>query len=337
MLRIKIPSIIKDQRAIRIVDTRYADDWVILTNSNLKFATDLKLRITLFLKKTLELELSPEKTKITCIKTNYARFLGFTLYSYNKTKLSRSPRTKLLIRTGGYNIKVGIDMDRVISRLELNGFCDKSEKPIAKNSYSVLPTPEIITKYNYMISGSANYFIPLIENYRPFTYIQYILEYSCYGTISKKLNSSIYKIFKKHGKPPVFKIYTKYIDRNQEESVSENQFKITSYLENKRKALSLKDNQAGSSPDIFSPMKKINWRTSKNLNAFCCICGTYENIEWHHVRAIRKGKVTGFTQVMNQLNRKQMPLCRKHHLEVEQGKYNDIKLTELMRVDYWLA
>ena len=84
-------------------------------------------------------------------------------------------------------------------------------------------------------------------------------------------------------------------------------------------------------------MKKINWRTSKNLNAFCCICGTYENIEWHHVRAIRKGKVTGFTQVMNQLHRKQMPLCKKHHLEVEQGKYNDIKLTELMQVDYWLA
>jgi hypothetical protein len=74
-------------------------------------------------------------------------------------------------------------------------------------------------------------------------------------------------------------------------------------------------------------MNKINWRTYKNLQAFCVICGTDQEIEWHHINSVRKigTKVTGFSRVMQSLNRKQIPLCKKHHLEVGQGKYNGIK------------
>jgi hypothetical protein len=49
----------------------------------------------------------------------------------------------------------------------------------------------------------ANYLIPMIDAYRSFTLIQYILEYSCYGTIATKYKSTIFKIFLKYGKPGV--------------------------------------------------------------------------------------------------------------------------------------
>ena len=89
--------------------------------------------------------------------------------------------------------------------------------------------------------------------------------------------------------------------------------------------------------DVFRPMKTINWRTYKNLENVCIICGTDINVEQHHIRHIRKGKVTGFSQVMNQLNRKMVPLCRTHHNEVEHGKYDGVKLEELFDIQRLLS
>jgi RNA-directed DNA polymerase len=82
--RVKIPSILKNLRPIRIVYNRYADDFIILTNSNLKIANQIKEKIKKFLKMTLDLELSPTKTKV---RTDFAKYLGFVLfYTLMKTQ-----------------------------------------------------------------------------------------------------------------------------------------------------------------------------------------------------------------------------------------------------------
>lgn len=335
--RIKVDSILKYKRPIRIVYSRYADDFIILTNSNLKIAICIKKNITKFLEKTLKLKISDEKTRITDIRTNYARFLGFVIYMLNTHRISRDTKSKSLIRSGGNNIKIGIDMDRVLDRLMIKGFCNKSYKPIGKRPYSVLPIREIIEKYNYIIRGAANYYVPMTDTYRSFTQIQYILEYSCYGTISTKLKTSIFKIMKKFGKPPIFNIGAEIKTKAGITETSKKPFKVISYIEAKQKALSLKEKSQSISSDIFSPMRKVNWRTYKNLDAFCVICGTHENVEWHHVKAIKKEKVTGFAQVMKQLNRKQIPLCKQHHYEVQQGLYDDIALSDLVEIKFWLS
>ena len=111
---------------------------LILTNSTLKFAEHIKDQIKYFLENTLKLQLSEEKTKITNLNNNYARFLGFVLYSYHTQKISRDPIKKTLVRSGGYNIKAGIDMNRVLKRLTERGFCGKTHRPIGKAPFSVL-------------------------------------------------------------------------------------------------------------------------------------------------------------------------------------------------------
>lgn len=335
--RIRTESIDRKKRPVRIVYTRYADDFIILTNSTLKFAEHIKDQIKYFLENTLKLQLSEEKTKITNLNNNYARFLGFVLYSYHTQKISRDPIKKTLVRSGGYNIKAGIDMNRVLKRLTERGFCGKTHRPIGKAPFSVLPIKEIIAKFNYIIRGTANYFLPMVDTFRSFTQIYYILSYSCYGTISTKLKSSIYKIFKKFGTPPIFRVNAKIKTTTGFYKQIEEKHRLITYLESKKAALALNEKSPSISSDIFSPMAKINWRTAKNLNAFCVICGTQENVEWHHVHAIRKGKVVGFAQVMKQLNRKQIPLCRQHHLEVENGIYDEIKLSDLVQIEYWLV
>ena len=56
----------------------------------------------------------------------------------------------------------------------------------------------------------------------------------------------------------------------------------------------------------------------------------------HHVKYIKKGKVIGFTQVLNQLNRRMIPLCAKHHRKVHRGIYDNIKLNELYDIERFL-
>ena len=56
---------------------RYADDWILLTNSKCN-AEKWKNRIAKYLKSNLKLELSEEKTLITNIKRKPIHFLGFT-------------------------------------------------------------------------------------------------------------------------------------------------------------------------------------------------------------------------------------------------------------------
>lgn len=53
----------------------------------------------------------------------------------------------------------------------------------------------------------------------------------------------------------------------------------------------------------------------------------------HHVKHIRKSNVTatGFTKIMSQLNRKQIPVCKPCHNLIHQGKYNGISLTDLYK------
>jgi hypothetical protein len=67
----------------------------------------------------------------------------------------------------------------------------------------------------------------------------------------------------------------------------------------------------------------------------CVVCRSTKDIQFHHVRHVRKGKVTGFLQIMNLKNRKQIPCCMQCHRKIHKGFYanlafNDISDQELL-------
>ena len=167
-----------------------------------KVAKMIVKRLKNFLDKYLSLELSLEKTKVTNLTVEYAHFLGFVLYTYNSNKITKNRQGKL-IRTGGYNIKCGIDKERVLKRFILkNQYCNNKLKPIGKRPFSVLSLTDIINKYNAKIRGLAEYYLPVINDTSSFSQIYYILQYSCYGTLATKYNTTIFKLFQKYGKFP---------------------------------------------------------------------------------------------------------------------------------------
>jgi len=73
---------------------RYADDWVLITNSK-KNAIKWKYKISQFLKNRLKLELSEDKTLITDIRKRPIKFLGFSYKIIpGKAKKGYIPRTR---------------------------------------------------------------------------------------------------------------------------------------------------------------------------------------------------------------------------------------------------
>jgi hypothetical protein len=146
------------------------------------------------------------------------------------------------------------------------------------------------------------------------------------------------KIRLKFGKPLIYKIEevaTRKSDASDTTTIKHS-FKLLTYLDMVKATLERRKNfQIGrirtlDASDVMNSLRTVNWRTYRNLTSVCAI----EKVEMHHVNA---GKVTGFTQVMKQLNRKQIPLCKKHHTEVEKGLYDGIRVTELIDIDRFLA
>lgn len=263
--------------------------------------------------------------------------MGFSIGSSRFSKIIRNDRG-ILIKTAGYNIVIRIDIDRVLKSLANKKFCDPNRnfRPVGNAAYSILPIKEIVAKYNSVQLGIANYYLLHIDRVDVFYRIMYIIQYSCYGTIAKKLNSSIFKIFRKYGKPPTFEFGVRSKTLGTFGPITEVK-KITVFSTDvvkkmvRDRGLPLKGNTG------FTTMNFVNWRTYKNLtNPKCLICGSSLNVEWHHVNRIKNVKATGFTKVMQQLNRKVIPLCHKHHVEVEHGKYSGAKLADLVEVESWL-
>ena len=338
-----LPSIVQSRKEIKIFYIRYADDFVIFTNGKKEIAYQIKEELSNYLQNELSLELSKEKTLITNIKLKPAKFLGFSIKSYQYRSISIDKTTRRYTKTKGWNVSIDIDLQRMLDRVELRGFVNKRKRPIAKAPYSVLQPEVIITKFNYILRGIGNYYFPVIDRLSQLNRFFYIFKFSCLSTFAKKYKSKITKITKKYGDPLTLKIMQTQIKKDKT-TTKEKTFKLITYEELKNELYKKFDYKKiynyiniANLPDIFSPMNTINWRTYKNLENVCAICGTDKNVEQHHIKHIRQGKVAGFAQVMKQLNRRMIPLCRTHHNEVEHGKYDGIKLQDLITIERLIA
>lgn len=121
---------------------RYADDWILLTDS-LENAKRWKSRIAAYLKHSLKLDLSMEKTLITNIKRKPIHFLGFT---YKVTREGTAMR--------GYKPVVKPQADRLSRKME--GVL--KDISLLKLSMNKEATVDKINRINARIRGLINYY-----------------------------------------------------------------------------------------------------------------------------------------------------------------------------------
>jgi len=342
--KLKTPYTDKSKTPLQYQYVRFADDWILLLSGTKTEATYLKNKIASFLKYSLFLSLSPEKTKITILNETKASFLGFSIYTSRHPHIQKTSSSNLQ-RITGRQICISIDTDRLINSMFLKKYCTKSGEPTHNPIIMVLKDHEIITKYNQIMVGMANYFYRVVDRTSYINRIHYILYYSCLKTLAARHKTSITQITNTLGYKETNQNY-RIIPRKNLRIVSEytldtNKGKITKYsILYSLSELHLIASKIAISIDINQDLKKLirndflnpvkfNMRTSFKLSSLCVICGSEKDLQSHHVKHIRKDKVTGFTQILRQLNRKQIVVCHSCHQLIHTGKYDGLSLTDI--------
>lgn len=173
-LLLQTPSRAHDDRYIRIQYIRYADDFIVGVEGSRTLAENILKEITEFIE-NLGLKFNPEKTKIINYNEEPFHFLGYSLRGPKKKGSSRGIETykepnskRLVLRRKKERSSIFMNKERVINKLENNGFIRKRIKPGTKNelifrgrfvgSLINLEHADILRKYNAIIRGIYNYY-----------------------------------------------------------------------------------------------------------------------------------------------------------------------------------
>lgn len=313
-----------DPDTIRLKYVRYADDWLLAIDGPCALAQRFKSETTKFFKEELLLNLNADKTAIKNARQEGTHFLGTDISIGTKEDIVRRakpPRGKTLVKRRvptSHITRMKMPIQNVLKRLRDSGFLDSDFQPQAKLAWIHKQEWEIVEAYSAILRGYRNYY-SFVDNPRRLAYLQYLLQFSCAKTLCRKRQCSLRKLFKRIGL--VCKVPKK---RDGDGSVVKTtQLALqTTWV---KKPLNF---GVGQGPTDLIHLG-INLRTRSKLEEDCVVCGTDERVEMHHVRHIRKNKAKGFNQVLQAINRKQVPVCAKCHSDIHHGRYNGISVKDL--------
>lgn len=312
----------KDPNFIRVKYVRYADDWIMGIIGPHKLAEEIKRKVRDFLRTELKLTLSEEKTVVTNTRTQEANFLGYkvrlgrTNKEQKQTLRTNGSGKVYKQRTTGSEIVLKAPMDELISKLHKKGFCDKKGNPTSRKPWQLLDDDQIVNLYSSINRGIQMYYRP-VDNWGQLTRLQYILKFSLAKTLAGKHRSKVSKVLNSDGD-----IKIKTVRKGKEKEIV--------FFQNH----DWKSDRNGftNAGKIDLVVMNIRMRVRSKLGQPCCVCGDNEQVQMHHVRHVRKmteKRAKGFTRVMDALNRKQIPVCKKCHKLIHMGQYDGMSLKDL--------
>lgn len=305
---------------------RYADDLVVAVIGSKEEAQQIKSSIIQFIEERLNLECSPQKTRIVHASEGI-RFLG-----YNVLTLT-TPRLRKVKQRGRYVLKRSLrdQMDLQVPREKVHQFCHKKNygsfdqvKGIHRKYLIWQSDLEIISVFNAELRGIANYYALASNVKTELNRLFYIAKMSAVKTLAAKHKSrtgAIYRRFgkevkvsyKSQGKDKVRKLFTlKDLERK----------KPSTYGKLGYDTLISSGKEVDQLPQFFKYRSKAE--LIQRLNARECeYCGTTQgNFEVHHVRKlsqIKKGKHK-WQRIMIARQRKTLILCQNCHDLLHAGK-----------------
>nr|NP_150408.1 hypothetical protein PylioMp37 [Pylaiella littoralis]CAC50849.1 orf748 [Pylaiella littoralis] len=316
--RLNIPSADPlDPNFKRLRYVRYADDFLIGIIGSKTDGICLIKELKEFLHDILKLDLNLTKTKLTHTMSEKPYFLGTWVkiipvsgfqIKKNKsgkiTRVSSRPQLRFLLKL-------------LVDRLERKGFLSAKSHTPTRQGWLVAFTPyQIVDYYNRVYMGLSNYY-SFADDYSLLQRIHYILKTSCFLTLASKLRlGTKKKVYSKFG--------TNICIKEKEKLVGS----FRPYVPHKPRF----------NHSVYDPMKSMEAYFSFRTKAYvlqsknCWICGSFENIELHHVRHLRKmGNVANSDYLLRQMstiNRKQIPVCKACHISIHKGSYSGPALSE---------
>jgi hypothetical protein len=174
-----------------------------------------------------------------------------------------------------------------------------------------LDVQDIIRFYNSVFHGIWNYF-SFVDNSPSINKVWWALHESLAFTISRKHRLlSISQVFSKFGYP---------IKLNKT-----SYWRPDNFARDPLRLMAAAKASYTTYPNMLATIERswANKLTRTNIDKTCIICGTGENIHLHHIQQIkdlRKNiKLDFFTKQMTAINRKQVPLCKDHHVDLHRG------------------
>jgi len=298
----------------RLLYVRYADDFIIMIIGSYKECCIIREDVHSFLINKCGLSLNLDKTRITSMKKHF-RFLGADIVN--------NPTKDYIVFDKGLNtykkahirslIKAPIKdlIDKLIyiglaKRNKLKQIYPKGRTNLFNKSHY-----DIVTWYNSKVRGILSYF-SFASNYPKIGRIIWYLKASCALTLANKYKlRTMAKTFQKFGKSL----------KDPESGIQF--FQPTNFR------VSNQFNTFNASPDDLDKIINASWAsklTETSFNKVCSICGSSSEIEMHHVRKIgnirSKIKQSGYSTnlIISAMNRKQVPLCRYHHMIMHKGE-----------------
>ena len=294
---------------------RYADDFIVGIIGSKNDAQQLKEELTTFLKESLGLILSEEKTKITHT-ADFARFLGYDIYVSHDQEIRR---TKNGQRRRVYHGKVRLRMPNekwAAKLLECKAIQIKRDKT-GKERRKIMPRRElvnrkdidILSKVNSEIRGLYNYYA-LADNVSSLYHYCRAMKYSMLKTFGMKYRCQVSKIRAKY-------------DRNGEFTVSYMTKAGAKESIFYHKGFKRKREPAGGQIDLLDIYKKYNRPNSLSARLCakkCELCGgACDSLEMHQVKRLKDLKGLTQWEIQMKLNRrKTLAVCPSCHAEIHQ-------------------
>lgn len=194
----------------RLFYVRYADDFIIGVHGSHKDTSELKNKLTHFMREELLMELSETKIIITHATEGKANFLGYRIANIPQHKKDTPPikvSTRLCQTRPVGRIRFNprpqltAPVTRISNKLKEAGFARGSNNsPTRNGSFIHYDLATIIEKYLLVARGILNYYSGC-SNYTVLrARVLYILKYSCALTFASKLKlRTCKKVFNKFG------------------------------------------------------------------------------------------------------------------------------------------
>lgn len=312
-----------DENFRRIRYVRYADDFVILLHGTKSFSKQIRAEIAVFLKENLKLELNLEKTLITNLLNEKARFLGYEIIKgMENTRLTKSDKGIKYRAVNGV-IQLLVPADVINEKIKL---FSKNGKPSHINERINMSLLEMLTMYNSEIRGLYNYYSLANNVSKRLDKFMFYHYYSLVKTLARKHKISVNKTIKKFGIPIQRKIGTGTRNIIGAHYETKEGTKTAIYFNDslKRKQQPLKK--------LKTPNEiKVDFKNEiirRILNGYCELCGEknlINSLEVHQIRNLKKmkekyknksGDAPNWLKLMIRIRRKTLVLCKNCHKEI---------------------
>lgn len=301
----------KDFRRLKYV--RYADDFLVGIIGTKEECETIKADITKYMRETLNLEMSQEKTLITNAQ-DHAKFLGYEIYVRKDNATKRNSNGTLRRYFNG-NVILHVSKEVIKNKLlslEAMNVTTKNGKEtwVSKGrTYLIDNEPQdIVARFNTEIRGFYNYYSIANNASAIGSSFGCIMKFSMYKTLAQKFNSSVRAITNKYRKDNLFAI--PFIDKK-----GETKYRVF-YNEGFQRKTDLPTDKADNLPYLFkSPSLSLIERL---VSRKCELCGKNGDVVMHHARTLKelKGK-HDWERKMLYMHRKTLVVCTECYAKIQ--------------------